>query len=68
MIEGWRWFGENDPISLTEIKEMGATEVITALHHKACGELWTFDDIIAVKNKIEAAGLTWKIVEIVTHS
>lgn len=63
MIEGWRWFGENDPISLSEIKEMGATEVITALHHKACGELWAFDDIIAIKNKIETAGLSWKIVE-----
>lgn len=63
MRQSWRWFGPADPISLREIRQAGATDVVTALHHVRCGELWTLEAIEARKAEVEAAGLRWTVVE-----
>lgn len=59
----WRWFGPDDPITLTQIRQAGATGVVTALHTYAAGEPWTAKDINATKTVIEKAGLTWDVCE-----
>jgi len=61
--ETFRWFGEGDPVTLSYIKQTGATGVVTALHHIANGEIWQIDDILRVKNKIESYGLKWVFIE-----
>ena len=63
MLETWRWFDEDDAVSLKEITEAGATGIVSSLNEFATGDVWPLEAIISRKDFIENASLEWSVVE-----
>jgi mannonate dehydratase len=68
MKQAWRWFGPHDPVSLDDVRQAGASDIVNALHQLKPGEVWTEKAVAERKHLIDTtpAGrtpLTWSIVE-----
>ncbi|MBB3559801.1 mannonate dehydratase [Sinorhizobium sp. B11] len=68
MRQGWRWFGPEAPVTLDEVRQTGATNIVSSLHQVPIGRAWTEAEVRERQALIETtpAGrsqLTWSVVE-----
>lgn len=68
MRESWRWFGPNDPVTINDIRQTGATDVVSALHSIPTGKVWSIEAIrqhqVLIENcEPDLTPLTWSVVE-----
>ncbi len=63
MEKTWRWFGKNDKITLSMLKQIGVEGIVTALHDVPNGEVWTREKIRDLREYIEGYGMRWSVVE-----
>jgi mannonate dehydratase len=61
--QSMRWFGPQDSVSLSYIRQAGCSAVVTALHHIPVGEIWSTEEIRLRQNVVAAAGMEWTVVE-----
>jgi mannonate dehydratase len=69
MLQSWRWFGHDDPVSLRDARQAGAHGIVTALHHIYDGRVWSPEEIAARAAAVRAEGFVWSVCEsIPVHS
>jgi mannonate dehydratase len=63
MKESFRWYGPQDAVPLSAIRQAGATTIVSALHDVPNGAVWSVDAIKRHQTLIQNAGLKWAVVE-----
>ncbi|MBJ2127231.1 mannonate dehydratase [Flavobacterium sp. IB48] len=63
MQQTMRWFGPSDSVKLIDIRQAGATGIVTALHQIPVGDIWTIEAIKERQEIIRNYGLEWTVVE-----
>ncbi|MFB2605463.1 mannonate dehydratase, partial [Rhizobium phaseoli] len=68
MRQGWRWFGPEAPVTLDEVRQTGATNIVSSLHQVPIGRAWTEKEVRERQSLIETtpadrSPLVWSVVE-----
>src|SRR5256885_2434201 len=64
MFLTFRWFGADDPVPLSKIRQIpGVTGIVSALYDLPIGSAWPRDHVERLANSIDEAGLALSVIE-----
>ena len=60
----FRWYGEDDKVTLENIRQIpGMQSIVTAVYDVPVGEVWSRESIAKLKKQVEDAGLGFDVIE-----
>ncbi len=60
----FRWYGEDDPVTLEKIRQIPGVEgIVSAIYDVPVGEVWEYEKIIKLKETVEKSGLELSVIE-----
>ena len=60
----FRWYGDDDPVTLQYIHQVPCIkDITTAVYSVPVGEVWSNEAIAELKNKVNANGMTMEVIE-----
>ena len=60
----FRWYGEGDPVTLEQIRQIPCmTGIVSAVYDRKPGEVWSRESIARIAEQAHAQGLAFEVVE-----
>lgn len=64
MLMTFRWYGDDDPVTLANIRQIPVVKgIVSAIYDIPAGEVWQLERLLELRRQVEAGGLKLSVIE-----